>query len=166
MAKEASEGAPKDLESVLQSLSNERREIVDRLREREWFKKTESELQIELATLPDDHDGYLVDLAQRPEEVAGVKVESLAKLARGNFALVSVFNVRRLDTDTAYTYEYISWKQGPKSGSKGLVLIEHEGKITHFILLRGDKFATARKEWDSVGGFAEPDEKGIRGLLG
>jgi hypothetical protein len=156
---------PDIVESSLLSLSEEsrklRRPIVDALKQRGWFNNTNQELQAELVTLPDNHNGFLADLAERPEEVGGLEVSEMVELPRGAFALIPKFKVIRQEDGTEYTYEYVSWRQGPDSGAKGLVLVEgDEGEYTHFIVLRGDKFATGEKEFDLVGGFAEPGEDG------
>jgi hypothetical protein len=105
-------------------------------------------------------DGFLKDLAERPEQIANVTVKSLEKLVRGNFAVIPMFNVENERGDK-FTYEYVSWRYGPESGAKGLVLIETEGKPTHFVVLRAGKFATGRTETDSVGGFIDINVDGV-----
>jgi hypothetical protein len=84
----------------------------------------------------------------------------LAGIARGNFAIVPIFNVQNDKGDT-FTYEYVSWRYGPQSGAKGLVLIETDGVPTHFVVLRGQKFATGKTETDSVGGFIDLNVDGV-----
>lgn len=149
-------------------LNSGRRFIVESLMERPWFQRTSKELQRELAELPqqgrENHDGFLTDLAGRPDKIGGVEVIELLKLPRGNFALLPMFKVRN-EAGTEYTYEYVSWRYGPESGAKGLVFVENDGQISHFIVLRGDKFATGKRESDSVGGFMDLNVEGITTVL-
>lgn len=148
-------------------LTAARQAIMDQLAEREWFKNTDIGLQLELANLPQDgaenHDGFLKDLAARPESMAGVTVLHLQRLERGNFSVTPIFRVRNA-AGTEYPYEYVSWRQGPLSGAKGIVLVEENGEIAKFIVLRGEKFATGKIEWDTIGGFIDLDVDGVTSL--
>ncbi|MDO8621579.1 MAG: hypothetical protein Q7R31_04870 [Candidatus Levybacteria bacterium] len=149
-------------------LTPKRKLIVESLMTRPWFQRTSKELQLELAQLPqqgrENHDGFLADLAGRPDKMGGIEVLELAKLPRGNFALIPTFKVKNEKGDE-YTYEYVSWRYGPNSGAKGIVFIENGGKISHFVVLRGEKFATGQKESDSVGGFIDLNVDGIKTVL-
>lgn len=136
-------------------LTPARQAIVAKLNDKLWFQQTTSELQVELATLPQNHDGFLNDMVGRPEKLGGVTVLSLIKLARGNFAVTPVFNVINSKGEM-YTYEYVSWRLGRKSGAKGLIcLLNDERSITHFVLRRGEKFATGKTMFDCIGGFLD-----------
>lgn len=136
---------------------------------RKWFRETSPELIAELSALPatgrENHDGFLEDLAARPETMGGITVIRLLRIARGNFALIPIFEVQDGEGRT-YTYEYVSWRYGPLSGAKGIVFVkDYAGEITHFIVLRGDKFATGEKEWDLVGGFIDLDVDGVTTIM-
>lgn len=144
----------------------ERRAIFEKLQEKKWFQKTDSELQKKLLALPDkgieNHDGFLEDLASRPEEISNIKVERLIDLPRGSFALVPKFEVSHTDNPSRrFTYEYVSWRNGPLSGEKGVVFVEKGGETTHFIVLRGEKFAPGKETYDSLGGFADLGVDGV-----
>lgn len=154
---------------ALKQATPERRAIFEQLQEKQWFQHTDPSLQKALLTLPskgrENHDGFLEDLAKRPEEVANVKIERLVDLPHGSFALVPKFEVSRLDNPSMrYTYEYVSWRTGPLSGAKGVVFVEKDGQTTHFIVLRGEKFAPGKKTWDTVGGFIDLDSDGVKNL--
>lgn len=119
-----------------------------------------------------NHNGFLEDLAHRPDSIAGAEVVSMEKLARGNFGLIPIFNVEkktRLADGTEkvdrYTYEYFSWRYGPESGAKGAVLVRSGDKIVGFVALSGEKFATGKEELDSVGGFADLNVNGVNTML-
>jgi hypothetical protein len=143
-----------------------REEILEKLESHAWYIATDHNIAVELQTLPDDHDGYLEDLANRPDQIGDLEIHKIVALKRGNFAIITLFEVSRPQADKRYTYEYVSWKNGPLSGAKGLVLIlDPSGKITKFLLIRGSKFAVGGDAFDVPGGFATVDEKGVNGML-
>ena len=146
---------------LLAKMTVERREIAETLFIRKWFLETDVKLQKELLAMPESWNRFLADIASRSELVGGITVLSLAKLARGNFTAIPVFNVLNPEKGNKYTYEYVSWRFGPNPGSKGVVLVESGGKITHVIVLKGPKFASGIKEvYDTPGGFIEYGEDG------
>lgn len=172
-----SEGAPVEqpafdpeffLASLSGQLTDERAKLVEALVQQPWFQATDPALQHELATLPqtpeNNHDGFLEDLVGRPWELGGVRVESLAALERGNYAVTPIFNVRILALDKPNTYEYVSWRHGAYSGVKGLVFIRPnpEAEPTHAVVLIGDKFATGRRDYDMIGGFMDKEVDGVQ----
>lgn len=152
-------------------LSEERFQIASALAERPWFQATAPELRTELLTLPEDDaarnnfNGFLADLAGRPDTISGVEVLELIRLPRGNFAIIPMFRVRNVAAGVVYTYEYVSWKHGPVSGAKGIVFVRTGGVITHFILLRGEKFAPGKFVYDTIGGFADLNVDGVTKLI-
>ena len=158
-----------EIQLLLKQATPERRGIFEKLQEKAWFQHTDPSIQKTLLTLPskgrENHDGFLEDLARRPEEIANIKVERMIDVPRGSFALVPKFEVSRKDNPAIrYTYEYVSWRTGPLSGAKGVVFVEKDGQTTHFIVLRGEKFAPGKKTWDAIGGFLDKDADGVRHL--
>lgn len=149
-----------EMDMLLAKATPERRAIGEKLLSKSWFQNTDLALQKTLLTLPakgiENHNGFLADLADRPDEIANIKVERMVELPRGSFALVPKFEVSKKDNPSMrYTYEYVSWRNGPMTGEKGVVFVENGGKTTHFIVLRGEKFATGKPSWDSIGGFSD-----------
>lgn len=145
---------------LLKGATPERKKIFETLQEKQWFRQTSPVLQKELLTLPDkgseNHDGFLKNLAERPDAMANIKVERMIDLPRGAFVVVPKFEVSRVDNpSTRFTYEYASWRNGPLSGAKGVVFVEKDGKATHFIVLKGDKFAPGKNTFDTIGGFID-----------
>ncbi len=146
-----------------------RQEIVDLLQTKEWFRNTSPEIQNLLLNLPgsdidngkNDCTGFLVDLAKRPESGGGIRYLQIAQVmipdARPIFGIIVVFEVQNLKSNAIYHYQYFSWRHGPASGVKGLLLIEDErsGRITHLVVMRGYKNGPACIEFDCIGGFAE-----------
>lgn len=155
-----------ELDMLLTQSTPERREIYEKLRAREWFRNTDIELQKQLVSLPDtgkaNHDAFLEDLADRSEQLANIKIERLIDLPRGNFLVVPKFEVSRVDQpNMRYTYEYASWRNGPLSGAKGMVFVEKDGKTTHFMLLKGDKFGSGKPQLQAFGGFYDKGQPGM-----
>ncbi len=148
----------------------ERQKIINKLAKCKWFASTSPELQNELINLPqtgaENHDGFLADLAARPERLGGVEVLKLHSLSRGAFGLIPRFNVRSLVGGHEYTYEYISWRHGPLSGAKGLVFVRpaDDQAPTHFIVMVGEKFAPGTKVYDTIGGFIDLGVEGVQSI--
>jgi hypothetical protein len=148
------------------TVSDKRAAIVSTLESRPWFQNTDESLREALLDLPEDAagkndwNGFLEDLANRPDTVGGVTHRKLAKLLRANFGAIVMFEVENA-AGGVFTYEYHSWKHGPNSGSKGVVFVRTGDEITHFIVLRGEKFAPAKFCWDTTGGFADIGAEGV-----
>lgn len=148
------------------STSNEHQMLLGKLTSRTWFQNTSTDLQHELLSLPvdaankNDWTGFLDDLANRPESLGGVTQLRLAKLLCGNYGAIVMFEVTN-QAGGVFTYEYFSWKHGSMSGAKGVVFVRTGDDITHFIVLRGEKFGPAKFCWDTTGGFADLGAEGV-----
>lgn len=158
-----------EFDVLLKRATPERKAIFEKLQEKTWFANTDIELKKKLLTLPDkgraNHDGFLSDLANRPDDMANIRVERMVDLPHGSYALVPKFEVSRKDNPAMrYTYEYVSWRGGPLSGAKGVVFVEKDGRTTDFIVLKGEKFATGKQTYDTVGGFGEYGSDGVKTL--
>jgi hypothetical protein len=129
----------------------QRTSIVERLSSRKWFTNTDNQLQQELVSLPEDFAGFLADLANRPEQIGLLEVVRLKSLARGNFLITPVFEVRSTHTKQIFTYEYVSWKHGRLGGYRVIILIEVDNEIRYFMIKKGDKFPTAGMTYDVIG---------------
>jgi len=139
-------------ESLLKNISEGRKLIVENLREKIWFKKTSHNLQKKLLSLPEDFDGFLIDLSNRPEEIGQMKVLKLLDLSINNFLALPVFEVHSLLTNEIFTYEYVSWKYGKYTGYKGIIFVEVDNQIKFFISKKTEKFAIADTIYDAFGG--------------
>ncbi len=149
-----------------------REAIEQSLRSRSWFRATSPELQQKLLGLPESCNGFLDHIAYRPEEGGGVRLKSLHSLLLPElpnglvYGIFPVFNVEKLDGSATFTYQYFSWKQGPGSGVKGVVLIKGaDGDISHVVCLSGFSFAAGENTFECVGGFAEMDEESVSELV-
>jgi hypothetical protein len=150
------------------TLRSSREDIFNMLETRQWYKNTDALVKQQLRDLPsdpkNDYTGFLADLANRPEQIGGYTQTQLLKIERGNFAILPVFEVR--DTSGNLTQrEYVSWRFGPASGAKGLILFEKDGEPTHFAYRTAHRFATGQIEDDSIGGFIDLNLEGVQSLV-
>lgn len=138
-------------------------EIKESLKTKPWFKGSRFSIQEQLLALDESCVGFLTDLNARPDVMAGVRVISLEGIlipdVRPIFGIFVYFKVQVIKSpDVVYHYQYFTWRQGSESGSKGLVFVEKDDRITHIIHNRGEKFATGNMVNDAFGGFGKANE--------
>lgn len=141
-----------DLQGYTSALSPNRQTIAASLLRHNWFRNTDESLQKEILSLPDDHHDFLADLASRPDEIGELDVLKMTKISYGNFLILMVFEVRSNITNQVYTHEYVSWKTGSNPGARGIIFLETNGKITHFLVSKSHKFSSTKEVYDSIGG--------------
>jgi len=140
--------------NLYESLSEERQEILSRLKQHNWFNNSNDNIKAELFSLPEDFDGYLVDLALRKDEFGNLEILEIEKLGIGYYTVITIFKVRSNLNNEVSTYEYVSGKYGSNPGYRGILFLEVNNKIRYFILKRSEKFAFGgEKTFDSLGGF-------------
>lgn len=172
----------KATEQLLTAASS-RRDIEAVLTSKPWFEASSPEIKklllelpgkdpVEIGGKPADQNcnGYLAHLANRPTIAGGVKVRKISEVLfppGRKFGILTNIEVESVkDAKVVFCYQYFSWRQGPESGAKGLVLIKgRSGKVTHGVMLNGYSFAVAAVTPDMVGGFAEANETGVKGFL-
>lgn len=143
----------KNLKELTLLLSSSRKELLSRLLLRKWFKHTDYSLQKEVLTLPDDWEGYLSDLSKRKDEIGGMEVLALSDFKRGDFVGLTRFKVRVLATNEVLNYgEYVNYKFGSNPGYRGIILLEEDGQIKHFIVKKSEKFPVGESVYESFGG--------------
>jgi len=141
-----------------------RQQIEVKLRNRSWFQNSDEAIQQRLLALGEDCNGFLEHLANRPTNGGGVRMLRIKDLLIPDGRIFGIFiniEVQKLDADIVFAYQYFVWKQGAMSGTKGVVLIETEGKITHVVCLKGFSFAAGAETFDCPGGFSEDGSLGI-----
>jgi len=141
-----------ELTQLSLSLSPNRQTHLSKLTRHDWFNNTSFEIQKEVLTLPEDHNGFIEDLSNRPDEIGEVDVLRLLSLKAGNFLITPIFEVRSNITNQIFTYEYVSWKTGSRPGARFIIFLETEGKITHFVVSKSHKFSTNTENYEAIGG--------------
>lgn len=159
--------APKQEENLAQKLIEETGKtnfVKKKLRSRAWFKNTRKAIRTRLLELAKDPltQGFVEDLANRPEKVGSVKQLKLVKLEHapkkyGIYGIAAWFQVKTKKGEKKVEGIY-SWAMGPKSGAKLLVLIRRKGKISHLALLKNEKFPVGARVFDLAGGFPRLNE--------
>lgn len=152
--------------------------LKENLNSKKWFKKTDKDLQKEILSLPDDFEGFVKDLGERPEEIGNVKVNKMIRLIRGNYLLIPLFEVESLQTKEKFTYEYVSWKHGKETGSRGIIFLTENGVPKYFMVRKSQRFPLGKEIYDAVGSLypkfgddkyidlSAKIEKQIKGILG
>jgi ADP-ribose pyrophosphatase YjhB (NUDIX family) len=148
------------------TLSPERSAILAVLEKKMWWNATSHDVKAALMALPEgenktkNFNGYLADLAARPEVVGNVQQLSILSAKSGNYGVITMFQVKPLGRDEHYTYEYFSWFTGPMAGAKGAVFVKDSttGRVTHCITSITTPFATAWRTAGMYGGFVENGE--------
>lgn len=144
--------------------TKQRQKILKQLVKKEWFQATDPDIQMQIATLPQEgagsFDGFLMDLARRRELIGDIVVKRMIALPRGNFIACPVFEVYNQLTRQTYTYEFAAYRYTVPNGAKGLVLVREDQneEPTHFLILSGDKFATSDMTYELMGGYSEPQD--------
>jgi len=150
--------------SFLLTLSPNRQLLGNKLLENDWFKNTNFTLQKELLTLPQDFESFIFDMSNRGDEIGDLDVLSLNKLLIANYLVIPIFEVRSNVNNQIFTYEYVSWKNGPKNGVKLTLFIEINGKIEYFVTKQIDKFSMNGRVYDSIAGFIQFSDKTLLNL--
>ncbi|KKS94598.1 MAG: hypothetical protein UW68_C0054G0002 [Candidatus Collierbacteria bacterium GW2011_GWB1_44_6] len=140
------------LEKFVSILTPNRQLLAANLLDKNWFKNTDISVQKAILSLPDDHEGFVFDLSNRPDMIGSLEIVKLIKFVEGDYLIIPVFEVYSHTSKKTFTKEYVSWKMGHRPGIKGVLFVETSGKITHFINIEADKFPVAAKTYDAVGG--------------
>lgn len=145
----------KNLKQLEEKLSDEKKELLQRLKEKSWFTKTDFEIQKKLFGLPDDFYPFLSDLAMRPDNIGNLDVIKLDKIEAGNYHVLCVFKTRSQVNNQVIDYEYVATKYGKNPGFKGLIFLEVDGEIKYFIIKKTARFPLGYEAFDSIGGFIQ-----------
>lgn len=140
----------------------DRTQLIEKLSEKVWFQNTDEEVKSDLLNLPQDFDGFLWDLASRPDEFEGVDILRILRIPRGNFIITPVFEVRSQKTNQIFTYEYASFKYGKNAGYRGILLLEHGDGIKYFVLKYTKKFSVGTWVYDTIGDFIQFSQGSIK----
>jgi len=150
------------IEAYINTLSPNRQILASKLMDRAWFIATDFEIQKEILELPNEYEGFIYNLSERPDSIGSLTINKLLKIAKGNYLVTPVFEVYSKTTQKTFTKEYVTWKMGNYPGIKGTLFIETEGKISHFLTIETDKFAVGENSFDSIGGlFQYSKEKAV-----
>lgn len=133
-----------------------RDEAVEKLKSLNWFNSTSLEVKEKIISVPDSFSGFLNDLCDRPEKFNDFEVlEAEDIFINDHFAHI-VFNVKSDFTGVTSQKVYTAWKKGVYHSMRGILLLETEGKITHFVVRNCCRFAVGREITESMGSVYPP----------
>ena len=78
------------------TLSPEKQQIFEKLQTLSWYSKSDQQVKDKLTNLPEDFNGYLIDLTQRPNEIGSNEIIKLLDIKHGNFNIISIFQARSI----------------------------------------------------------------------
>ncbi len=140
------------------SSSRTRMAVLRQLCKRSWFAASDQTVQDTLAALPqtgvENHDGFLRNLASRPELVGEIRTLRMLDCPRGYYYLCPIFEVQNIHSKHTYTYEFFALRYGVPAGAKGFVLVKPDASAepTEIIILTALKFTIGRWQDDLMGG--------------
>lgn len=143
--------------TVLSKNLYDRKKAEDLLRSRLWFKNTNQKIQRQILDLPERSNGFINDLADRPEkfgdfEIIRMNIFTYAK----PFAFCS-FEVKSNFTGEIYQIVVNSWDKGMFHSLRGIILLESNGKISHFVLRNVQRFSASKEMSESLGSIYPPE---------
>lgn len=141
-----------EFENYTYTLPPNRQLLAAKLMDRKWFKNTDNSLKKQILSLPDDHEGFVFDLSERPDTIGSLETVQLERYVEGDYLITPIFKVYSHTTKKSFTKEYVSWKMGRHPGLKGMMFVEIKGKIKHFITIEVDKFPFGGVTYDAIGG--------------
>ncbi len=138
--------------------------VMKNLANKEWYQNSTDSIKNEIEELGKDSStfGYVEDLASREDRINGDRILSLVKIEHadrpyGIYGIASWFEVER-DGDKKIVDGFYSWGRGPKSGSKLLLLVKKDNKVSHVAVIREEKFPMGGIEYALAGGFSNLNE--------
>lgn len=144
---------PAKIDGILSSLEEGRRAIVDRLVEKNWFKKSPFEVQKTLLELPKGYDGMLRELSIRSDNIGNVEIISMNKIISSGSLAILNFKARSILTNEQIEYEYFCHMSGNNPNCRGIVLVEESNEIKYFILKKSVDFAAGTTVLGSISSY-------------
>lgn len=133
-----------------------RSEAENKLKSLKWYMNSDQEVQRKIVDLPESFDGFLNDLCDRPEIFSDFEVIKMEDLFINDHFAHAVFQVKSIFTGVTSQKVYTSWKKGVYHSMRGIMLLETENVVTHFIVRKCSRFAICREIEESMGSIYPP----------
>jgi hypothetical protein len=137
-----------------------RAEAISKLNSLEWFANSKKEIQDELVNLPESFEGFLNDLCDRPEKFVDFEILEMEDVSINEHFAHVVFKVKSLFNNKIGQKVYTGWKKGTYHSLRGIILLETDNQISHFILRRCTRFAISREIEEAMGSIYPPKSFG------
>lgn len=106
--------------------------LIEKLQKRSWFKSSNKKIQVEIET--DFKEGLLKLLGNIEDSNELGDILSLKEIKRLGEIVNFNFEVSFLANNEKKNIQTITWADGDNYLSRGVILIESEGKLSHFLL--------------------------------
>lgn len=135
-----------------------REEALAKIKAKNWFINSNSEIKEGIEQIPNDFQGFMNELADRPDENEFYKINKMTDIYWGVRYAVPVFEVTSKKDGGDYVNSYMSWRKGNYLSLKGLLLIATQGKISHFLVKKSFRFAPDLEMYEAIGGIYPLEE--------
>lgn len=99
-----------------------------------WYQKTSKKVKDIVENLPEKYDTFLRHLSTREEVVGNFEILTLDDLKISDEYIILTFKIRSLQTNEVFNREYIYKVVQNELESKGVILIETNGTISHIVI--------------------------------
>ncbi|MFA5025765.1 MAG: hypothetical protein WC503_04630 [Candidatus Shapirobacteria bacterium] len=133
-----------------------RNEAEKMLRSRKWFQTSTKEIQNKILTIPEIFNGFLNDLADRQENFDDFETLRMVDFNYNDHFAHSVFEVKSNFTGITGQKVYTAWKKGSYHSMRGILLLETNGRISHFLVRNCQRYAVGEEISESIGSIHPP----------
>jgi len=140
-----------------------RQDALKIIQSRRWYQNSDQEIRTKINEIPDDFQGFLNDLVDRGEDNEFYSIIKITNIYWDDRYAIPQFEVKSKRDGKDYVNSYIAWRKGIYHSLRGLVLIETEGEISHFLIRKSVRFAAQKEVYESIGSIYPPrdiEEKG------
>ena len=124
-----------------------------------WIKNTKKEILDKIEELPDNFSGFKSDLLAREDMIGDVLVHELVDLSWSDHFGFAKFLVSSEMVGDKYFAEYISRRNGKCQCLRGVVLLKVNGKITHFVIRKCQRFGLEQEVYESLGNIYQTNKE-------
>lgn len=124
-----------------------------------WINNTSKEVLDKLDSLSESFLGFKTELLVKPDKVNDLEILSLADLCWSDHFVIAKFEVKSIRTGKIYFEEFVSRRGGRFHSLRGIVLLEKNGKITHFVVRKCQRFGLGQEIYESIGNIYQPIEE-------
>lgn len=136
--------------------SYSRQEAVAKLRTRKWFGTSSVEIQQQLINLPSEYDGFVNDMSDRTDTSMEFELLKLTEIHMADSLVMPVFLVKSNFSGKTYERTFTTYRRGRHHALRGLVLLEKDGVISHFLVRKCSRFEVNKVVYESLGSIYAP----------
>jgi hypothetical protein len=134
-----------------------REEAITLLKSKSWFLNSPESVREAIMALPEICNGFVNDLADRPEAFGDFVFLKISDFTYSKPFAFCTFDVKSTFTGQIYKKVVTSWDKGTFHSIKGIILLETNGKISHFVVRTYESFSASKVLIESVGSIFPPE---------